>query len=197
MNLYYNSFQIWHNSCHCNVSNSKKILHSSGIKNQSPRSEQLKLALLLFIFFYSLSSYSLSSRDKWKLLRSYGNISIYTSTNNTRLTVNSKEYLSKSFKIKKNMIEKTANKKSQMLSMMGMKNWKISSSRITREKNSSKFYIQGSYTDSKDRKVHFIELHYYKSRGALQMLLTHSNPVSLQQDSQETTLNPIRKKYGF
>ena len=95
------------------------------------------------------------------------------------------------------MIKKTADAKRQMLSMMGLENWEISSSDITTEKDSAKLYLQGSYTDSKGRKVHFVERHYYTPRGALQMLLTHLDPGLLRRDSREKELKSIRKDYDF
>ena len=145
----------------------------------------------------ALSSYSLSTHGEWKLSNSYGDISIYKSSNKTRLTVSFKENLSSDFKIQKDMIQKTAEKKRQMLSMMGLENWEISSNHITVEKDFAKLYIQGSYTNSKDRKVHFIERHYYTPRGALQMLLTHSDLSVLEQDGREETLSSMRKEHGF
>ena len=57
------------------------------------------VVLFLWAFFCSFSSYSLPSKAQWKLSRSYGDISIYISSNKTRLTVSFKEELSKEFKI--------------------------------------------------------------------------------------------------
>ena len=173
----------------------EKYTYSTGIKKQLQRNKFPRCLFFLLIFFCSLSSYSLSSQ--WKLSRSYGDINIYTSANKTRLTVSFKEELSKDFKIQKDMVEKTTEKKRQMLSMMGMENWEISSSNTAIEKDSAKIYLQGSYTDSKNRKVHYIEHHYYTPKGALQMLVSHSDPALLKQDGRETTLKPILKEYGF
>ena len=154
-----------------------------------------KNTIFLFIFFFTLFSYSLS--NQWKLSRSYGDIRIYISPNQTRLTVSMNQDLSKEFKIQKDMIEKTAKTKRQMLSMMGMEDWEISSRGITIEKEKAKLFIQGSYIDSKNRKVYFVEHHDYTSNKSLQMLLTHFDPLVLKQDSEETALNPIRREYGF
>lgn len=148
--------------------------------------------ILLILLLFSSMSYG-----KWTLSRSYGDINIYISANQTRLTVSFKEDLSKDFKITKDMIEKTAGQKRQMLSMMGLADWKVSSNRVTTQKDSAKLYIQGEYTDSKSRKVHFVERHYYTPKGALQMLFTHSDLAVLRRDSREKELKSIKQEYDF
>ena len=144
---------------------------------------------ILFIFLFSPFSYG-----KWTLSRNYGDVSIYKSSNSTRLTVSFKDIPPQSFNLKK-AVKKTKEQKRRMLSMMGLENWDISSHHVTKKGDTSKLYLRGTYNDSKNRKVHFVEHHYYTQKGTLQMLLTHQDSSVLERDSQETALGSIRKKY--
>ena len=82
--------------------------------------------------------------------------------------------------------------------MIGVKNWKVNRSQVTREgKDITRVQLDGSFEDYQGRRVYFLEYHYYASNKMLQLLLTHSNRRKLRKDGALAYIKNFKRKYGF
>ncbi|MDE0152046.1 MAG: hypothetical protein OXK80_06105 [Bdellovibrionales bacterium] len=128
----------------------------------------------------------------WNPHRSYGGVIIYISPNNTRLTLKNKN----SNNIPPdNMVEKTLEEKKKMLSLIGIEDWTVTNSEFKKENENTNLSINGHYTDSKGRKVHFAEKHFYSRRQSLQILMTHFDPDKLDEDLNMPALESLIHSY--
>ena len=63
-------------------------------------------------------------------------------------------------------------KKKKMLSLIGIKNWKANKQKWKKTKSGRELSIVGSYTNSKNEKVSFKELHVFQPTATYQILFT-------------------------
>ena len=130
-------------------------------------------SLLFLALFYS--SFGFSDIPKiWKERYSYkdnltlslkGNPNVYASI--TRSSgINPKTLASKSSSFKN--LEKQQQK---MLSLISIRDWKVSSHQWKIMKDKKELSMEGSFLNYKDNKYHFKELHIYSTSSVLQVLV--------------------------
>ena len=151
------------------------------------------------IFFYLiiLAFYSQACFSNWTLKREYGDISIYTSKNSTRLTLNYKTTPFKKKKFTKELLKKVKKTKEKMLSMINVTKWKIDQTSLDIVKDITIIKLTGSYVDSNSDVVYFVEYHFYSNTKKLQMLLTNNEINKLKNDATLKKLEILRRKYGI
>ena len=82
--------------------------------------------------------------------------------------------------------------------MFGIKNWEVNRYNVTKEREDiSRVTLEGSYIDPKERRIYFLEYHYYSSKKMLQILLTHESKSELNKDSGLSKVRKFKKQYGF
>ena len=150
--------------------------------------------ILLLIFFIS----PIFCFASWKLKTSYEGVSIYTSPHKTRLILRS-DTPQKGEKITKKSIKESAATKRKILAQIGITKWEVSKSSVKKDKKRgvTRVELHGSYRDSSNKPVYFVEHQFYSSTKQLQLLLTNSKKDSLKKDAKLQNLEEFQKKYGL
>lgn len=131
----------------------------------------------------------------WNFKKQYDDVFIYTSKNNTRLVLNYKQVNNNNKKINKKLIKELENTKKEMLKLMNIKEWKLKTSKIKKEKNLTQVTLSGYYIAPNKEKIYFTEHHFYSPFKKLQFLLTNSKKKALNKDSKINKLQKLRDKY--
>ena len=152
----------------------------------------LKSFLIIAFMLSSASAFA-----SWSLKKEYGDTTIYVSPNSTRLTLSYRTTAPKEKKFSKELLNKLEKEKRELLTIIGIKNWKVTRSDIKKEKKNTHITFEGSYLDSSGKMTYFAEYHFYASTKKLQILLTNDNLKKLKKDSKESNILEFRTKYGF
>ena len=144
-----------------------------------------------------LTFYSQLVLADWSLTGNYDDNSVYKSENDTRLVASYNSVQFESKKITKNLIETLAKEKEKMLGMMGITAWQVDKTNLEKRGDVTHVRLDGSYVDSSQEKVFFIEYHYYSDTKKLQLLLTNGEKSSLDKDAVYSNLKKIRGQYDI
>lgn len=141
--------------------------------------------MLLFI----LSSALFAQPTQWELKSEHNEVQVWMFKANPLVTATFEERKNKK-KIDWNKVgsedffTKLEGKKSKVLGLMGVKDWKVNQKEWKPEKKGSgKLVLKGSYVDSKGRKIKFQEVHIYKDSETRQVLATW--PLEVKSGEQE------------
>ena len=148
--------------------------------------------LFMFIVFFSEPSFA-----AWTLRRSYNDVSIYTSENSTRLSVNYSPTKKKQKRFTKKLLKRVKKEKERMLQIIGVTDWQIDRQDLNVENGVTSIVMTGSYVDSSQDRVYFTEYHYYSDSKKLQILLTNNNKDSLERDARRSNVQEFRRRYGI
>ena len=97
----------------------------------------------------------------------------------------------------KDLLRRLKKDKEKMLALIGVTNWKVDKTDLYDNKGITSIRLAGSYIDSFQKKVHFVEYHYYSSSKRLQILLTNSTKSRLEKDSKLANIKAFRNEYGI
>lgn len=138
-----------------------------------------------------ISIYSFDSSASWLMKKNYGDVSIYMSDGKTRLALTSKREKGFIKEVSVKLLKKLEADKSKLLSLAGIKSWKVSSYNKLDKEGYSIAFLYGEYIDKNDVRVHFREYHYFGKKRKLTILLTNSNLEILKKDSTKGSLAKI------
>ena len=151
--------------------------------------KNVEILVLLVLLIHATEA--VSSQSNWILKRKYGDASIYTSHNKTRLTVKYKTATSK--KGRKNFsvefVKKLERDKKKLLSLIGIKDWKVDKTQISNQYRAQNIILKGSYVDNSGAKIYFMERHVYFPAKNIQILMANKDEALLATDIQHSNLN--------
>ncbi|MBP9680843.1 MAG: hypothetical protein KBD76_05525 [Bacteriovorax sp.] len=159
-----------------------------------------KTYLILFIIFYSLSAGAFNS--EWILATNEENVKVWLRKGNSEVTGSvekrTRQTLTNWSTIKNgSYFKKYEAQKQKMLSLIGVTHWQTTQS--TWKKSKSYFFlsIEGSYTDSSQQDIVFIEEHFYFPTQTIQLL--HTRPRTLIEGDKlgKEILNEMKKEVGI
>lgn len=133
----------------------------------------------------------------WSLKRKIDDISIYQSKNLTRLTVNYRSTKLKNKKFTKDLLNKIKKDKEKMLAMIGVTDWKVDKTDLNKKNGVTNIKLAGSYVDSSQEKIYFVEYHYYSKSKRLQILLTNPKKRALDKDAKPVKIEKFKGKYDI
>ena len=151
------------------------------------------ISIALFVF----SNLCYGEAVIWKFKKKYDEVSIYTSPQKTRLTIQSGKTEIDPSKFTKNLLKKIEAGKKEMLSMIGITTWKVEKETIKKSKGVVRIELSGFYINEKKKKTYFTEYHFYNSSKKLQLLLTNNKQKLLSEDAQLKHLKDFRADHGF
>ena len=150
----------------------------------------IKILGVLNLFIFSQFCFA-----NWSLHRRYDDISIYKSKKGTRLTLSSRSTKTKDKKFTKAFLEEIKKDKEKMLTMIGVKDWRIATTKVETKDGVTKVRLQGSYYDTTKQRIHFIEYHYYSNDKKLQLLLTNRKKHLLKIDANVSNIKGFWDEY--
>lgn len=133
--------------------------------------------ILMFTFCDSSLSYAYEVDFKqWELVEGNDNLKVYSHKKEKgyKLSIQLKEVKFKDWtkasgeKVYDSIIER----KKKMLGLLGIKNWQVHSKKWTPQGKISRLEIKGEYTNSRDQKVEFVEVHEFAESEKRQYLFT-------------------------
>ena len=158
-------------------------------------------ASLFVLFLFPILIFASKGQINWDLKEKYGDTELYTSTDNTDLTLklSSIEKPLDLQKINAGFIQKLTADKKKALASIGITKWKAEKTEVTKSKGKPlvRASLLGAYTDSSGERVHFIEYHFFRPRQKLQLLLTHSERKKLLRDGKLSNVQQFAMKHGF
>ena len=151
--------------------------------------------LLLFIVFYPFFGFS-AVPEKWKELHSYkGNLTLSLKSNPdvyasiTRSSGIDLKALASNSSAFKNLEKK----QQQMLSLVNIRDWRVSSHQWKTMKDKKELSMEGSFLNYKDNKYHFKELHIYSATSVLQVLAAAPSLKELKLAQPEELFQKVRE----
>ena len=154
----------------------------------------LNIIVPVFILFFMYSNMSFA---QWTLKRKYSDTSIYVSEHSTRLTVNYRTTVPKEKQFSEDLIKQIEKEKRKLLSLVGIREWKVTKSRVYKNKGQTRVKLFGSYLDHSGVKIYFFEYHFYTASKKLHLLLTNTSQAALKKDIGINNIRGFKVKYGF
>ncbi len=153
-----------------------------GVKGQKGANKgnfSIKILLTFIVFTQKALSYPVDM-SQWQLLHGGDELKVYSSTQKKqyKLSIQKKEAYSSDWKSAKGdkVYADIIGKKKQMLSLLGIKNWKVNSKIWIPGEELSRLEIKGTYINSRNKKVEFFEVHEFSKGEKTQYLFTQIIP---------------------
>ncbi len=137
----------------------------------------IKRSIFVIIFLISTHAFAQAIGNQWKLSRNENDVKVWQLIKNTDVTgslqVMEKKQETNWAKISKDTFFKNLEeKKKKTLSLIGVRDWTATNYRWTDTANGPELNISGSYRDSSDTKIEFQEIHLFRKKKTIQILLT-------------------------
>lgn len=161
--------------------------------------------LLLSLVLFGISSLACA---KWEFHRQYDKTSIFKAPKGSRLVVEFMPTAENKDKVKDfnlEFLKGLEEKKAQILSMIGVKEWQVTSRNIKKIAAKENFEgkgpiteltFSGSYIDRKGQKIFFHESHRYSATTRLQLLVTNKEEIDLKTDLKKNPFTEVLNKYA-